>query len=124
MNRENVRHSVGDRVVAINIRGIEDSAIKLGEKYLIEGISYCPYCGLQICNIGVSCSEDYWDDVILCVCDNIVQDRFVGFHAVGAYRLVKLDELPALLTETEQQEDYDTCVMLRDLMKEETIKTE
>ncbi len=108
MNRENVRHAVGDKVVALSDT---PNAIcqtrKKGSIYTVYDTTFCSKCGIQSINLANTTAAAFCE-CGLCGKMNASE----GLEWTRSDQFAKLDELPDLIASYEEQGEYEMCGLL------------
>jgi hypothetical protein len=112
--RQNVRHQVGDEVVALEDN--QDGDFKKGETFIVNSIKYCHMCGTQAVNIGLILTPNFTQSYQRCVCGQLVDAAKDGQATYASFRFAKIDEIPALIKQAEEVEDYETCAQLKEII--------
>ena len=112
--KNNARHSVGDRVVALSSNRNELSQPRVkGKIYTVQSIYYCSGCGIQTINIG--CNNPYQE--VECTCGKS-QDN-MGLHWTDSREFAKLDK--SALQNAVEEENYELASIIRDALKTEKV---
>ncbi len=110
-NKTNVRHEVGDKVIALtNPKTANSQPRKKGQIYIVKAIKYCPYCGIQAINIG----QQTTNIIVVCKCGK--QQNTTGLKWTQSHHFVKPQELKAKIEEAVEIEDYETAHELHQLL--------
>lgn len=105
----NVRHSVGDKVVALgNGKGLQQPIIK-DNHYIVNAIQYCLKCGLQMVNVGFTTTHRTDVD-----CDCGSHQPHKGLYWTGAYAFAPLSETS--LQHAVEEENYELAAIIRDAL--------
>ena len=108
---ENIRHKVGDRVIALTDPFNEFSQPrKKGQIYTVKAVAYCPKCGAQKVNIGHASIYK----MIECGCGCVTETN--GLRWTNSFHFAPIDE--ATLQSAIEQENYELAAILRDYMVE------
>jgi hypothetical protein len=114
---ENIRHKIGDRVVALTNPMDDDCQPRIkGHVYVVEAICYCAKCGKQAINIGQHIDESRYNDETECDCGYSTKENDWLFYT-DSELFAKVDDIEETLTEAINNEDYELASMLRDLKK-------
>lgn len=107
--KNNVRHSVGDKVVALGTgKSLQQPIIK-DNHYTVKAIQYCLKCGLQMVNVGFSTNHRTNID-----CDCGGSQPHNGLYWSGAYAFAPLTD--ASLQQAVEEENYELAVIIRDAL--------
>lgn len=109
---KNIRHKIGDEVIALNTPPDKRSQQReKGKKYIIQAVSYCGYCGIQLINIGQKIQDD--TEIVKCNCDWLQLNQ--GLKWTAASEFISVNNIEEFKEELIEQEDYDTLILLRDM---------
>ena len=109
------RFKIGDKVVALTSNKDEKGQPRVkGKIYTTQAIRYCPGCGEQKINLGISIPINT-SSLIMCACN--MKRSNEGLYWTSAKFFAKVDDLDSALESALEYEDYELAVMLRDLNK-------
>jgi hypothetical protein len=112
------RFQLGDKVVALTGHRNEKGQPRVkGKIYAVHAIQYCPACGEQKINLGISAPINT-SSIIICTCNKKRPNE--GLYWTSSKFFAKVDDLESALEEAVENEDYELAAMLRDLNKDLT----
>jgi hypothetical protein len=112
------RFKIGDKVVALTNSKTEMGQPRVkGKIYAVHAIQYCPACGEQKINLGISAPINT-SSIIICTCNKKRPNE--GLYWTSSKFFAKVDDLESALEEAVENEDYELAAMLRDLNKDLT----
>lgn len=115
----NVRHSVGDMVVALDSTpNLFAQPREKGKIYMVKDISYCSKCGIQAINIGFYLDYSKFTDNATCTCCG-TKRKCNGKHWTLSYRFAPISE--STLQSAVEEENYELAAIIRDALKTETV---
>jgi hypothetical protein len=109
-NLKNVRHNIGDKVVALMNHG----GIIAGKEYKVLDVEYCSKCGMQAIHVGIYSTEPYAGSV--CECGYKIhynpekRDEFKF-----SYRFAPLQEIDNLMASAIEEENYELAQTLKEI---------
>jgi hypothetical protein len=107
----NVRHSVGDKVVALTNPATKDSQPrKKGNIYIVKAMQFCTQCGIQVISLG--CKANY--DVASCTCGNDIEQK--GIFWTASKHFAPLSD--TTLQYAVEEENYELAAIIRDALKQ------
>lgn len=109
----NVRHSVGDIVVALDSApNYNCQPRKKGNIYIVEDVIYCYKCGVQSINTGYFLDLSKLSNYITCTCGTEKQCN--GKHWTLSDRFAPLTDTS--LQQAVEEENYELAVIIRDAL--------
>lgn len=115
----NVRHSVGDKVVALVSSPncfLYQPLIK-GKIYIVEDVLYCSACGSQKVNFGYYIDKTKVSNQLECTCGNGINNN--NKHWSNSNKLSPLSETS--LQHAVKEENYELAAIIRDALKTEKV---
>jgi hypothetical protein len=112
-NRKNVRHNVGDKVIALNSTPPSDFLLQKrikGKVYEILDVLYCSKCGIQSVNI----TTDREEMDVECDCGHIGSTEKCWTYS---WLFTKPEELEGLLNEAVEEERYEDASELHKMIE-------
>ena len=107
-NPKNVRHNVGDKVVALTSNSSPRSQTRVaGQTYVVKDVTYCQKCGMQAINIGQSTYIPFID----CTCGHEQPTR--GKHWTDSPLFAPLQEIDNLMASAIETENYEMAEVLK-----------